>query len=134
MNHNSFTPPILQADPQPLPCTPSCCLSSPPPFPFFLVWPFITQHSPLWLFSFYSHPRPLLSLSFFLSLSHAVTDFHSPSAAKGMFSFQMKAEKSCDKVVCVSVFLFVRACAGSPSHATQELLHILLSSSSPSSS
>lgn len=63
--------------------------SLPSPFPS-LVPPFISQCSPLWLFSFYSHPCPPPSLY--------VSEFHSPSAAQGLFSFQMRARKSCDKV------------------------------------
>lgn len=52
-----------------------------PSFPLFLVWPFITQHSPLWLFSFYSHPRPLLSFFYpFLMLSLTSTLLVQPRA------------------------------------------------------
>lgn len=100
MNHNSLTPLILQADPRP----PSC----PPPS---LVRPLITQCSPLWLLSFHPHPCPPPFFLLFMS------NFHSPGAAQGVFSFQRRAKKSCDKVV--------RVCVGSLSHATPEFLYTL---------
>lgn len=72
--------------------------------------------------SFYFHPCP----SLFFSLSLSVFDFHSPSAAQGMFSFQMRAKKSCDKVVCECVFVCVCVCALGLS--VRELHRILISS------
>lgn len=117
MKHNSFTPLTLQADPQPLSCSRSLSISLPPSLSWFgllslCVLPFGFS------LSFYFPLRP--------SLFFPVFDFHSPSAAQGMFSFQMRAKKSCDKVVCVH--LFVCVCTGPFSSANGELVHILISS------
>lgn len=118
MNHNSFTPLTLQADPQPLSCSLplSLCLSLPSSshccfgLLSFCVLPFGFS------LSFYFPPCP----SLFFSSSLSVFDFHSPSAAQGMFSFQMKAKKSCDKVVvcvCVCLLMCVFVCTlGAASH------------------
>lgn len=134
MSHNSFTPLILGADPQPLSCSltlaaslsPSCpppAPTSPIPSPFPGLAFYHSVFSPLaFLFHFISIP---VLLSFF-SLSLSVFDFHSPSAAQGMFSFQMRAKKSCDKVVCECVFVCVCVCALGLS--VRELHRILISS------
>lgn len=76
---------------------------SPPPLPFPGSAFYHSVFSPLAFLILF--PSPSSSFFFFLSLS--VSDFHSPSAAQGMFSFQMRAKKSCDKVVCVCVFVCV---------------------------
>ena len=138
MNHNSFAPLILGADPRPLSCSltlaaslsPSCPPPSrPPSLPLPGLAFYHSVFSPLaFLFHFIS--IPVLLFLFFLSLS--VFDFHSPSAAQGMFSFQMRAKKSCDKVVCVSVYLFVfaraRVCVCASGLSVRELHRILISS------
>lgn len=49
------------------------------------------------LFCFFSYPLSL-------SLSLHVSNFSSPSVAQGMFSFQRRAKKSCDKVMWVCVW------------------------------
>lgn len=88
MNYNSFAP----SDPvgwSAAPLVPSHSLLLLPQISsvfFPAVRPFITQHSPLWLFSFYSQPRPPLCFYPFLILSLT-------STAKGVFSFQTGAEK-----------------------------------------
>lgn len=84
-------------------------LSLSPPSPL-LVWPFITLCSPLWLFFFYFLPRP--SISLFFPFSFSVFDFHSPSTAQGMFSFQMRAKK---ELWQGGVCAFVCVCALGPS-------------------
>lgn len=97
--------------------------TSPIPSPFPGLAFYHSVFSPLaFLFHFISIP---VLLSFF-SLSLSVFDFHSPSAAQGMFSFQMRAKKSCDKVVCECVFVCVCVCALGLS--VRELHRILISS------
>lgn len=96
--NNSFTPQLLQADPA-LFCLspPSLCFSS---LLSPCVLPFGFSHfipSPV-LFSFLS-----VSVSLSPSLPLHVSNLSSPSVAQGMFSFQMRTKKSCDKVIWVHV-------------------------------
>lgn len=82
---------------QPLPCfacpPPSLCF-------FSLLSPCVLPFG----FSHFIPSLVLFSPPLSRSLSLHVSNFCSPSAAQGLFSFQMRAKKSCDKVMGVCVW------------------------------